>query len=484
MPPLHINGVMHGFPFPVDRLSISEPPELSSPPFDFTSPQLPFAYIAAEESPLPATHDSLFSPIPLPFLYPSEFAPSHHVAAAAVPPLLPSSTSLFPSMSAADHTSYDRERDIDLFDLQQQQTAPVTPTQPATNNTTHWPVDNSVPSFSSPSAASSASSSSVSPTPQSKQCREQRQLRKRLKQRRADSHRRQRETTALNTMKRQLNTAAAQQLTNSTHTDTTDDATLHTTHHRVQILESGAKRMAELQLLVDLLSHTCAAQQRQIHALSHRHDTPDTNGDPHTSAAQPFSLFQHDTRPSISSATVPSKRVRLLASTIDRCVGHASLQSARLLPVVLASMLVECASGLVLDVNDGMVVQGWQRSQLVGRTVMESYEAVMDEKGWQLGENEEQRLLVPSSVDGQLRPAGRPVQYERSKRLMRELYAGTIGVCVAVWRVHLSDGLEYEVQTSTWIDGWDSAIDATGRLSQRPHRAVSVTSLGDCRRVE
>jgi len=293
-------------------------------------------------------------------------------------------------------------------------------------------------------------------------------------------HRRQREAAALSQMKQLI--AAARQ-----HADTPDNTAVADTQPRARILERGAKRMRELQLLVDLLSQTCDAQQREIQALSQRLDPHDSSDWSHGSSLPPFPFFQQKTS-TLSDAAAPSKRMRLLAthlaSTLDESIGHRTLQSASFTPVAVAGMLVECSSGAVLDVNDGLLSQGWQRDHLVGRTVMESYETVVAEKGWELGENEERMLLVPSPVDGQLRPSARPAQYERSKRLMRELYGGGIGVCVAVWRVFLADGYLHEVESTTWIDGWESACDAAGRLLRRPLRAVTITSLGDSQRID
>ena len=468
---------MHSPHIDADRQSATsyraEPTGSLSPLDACIAPQPPFVFPHFLTSPIP--HSALYASALL-----------DHAAAYALPP----SMSLFPSMSAVDEaTAFDNS----ILDLQQL-VVPVTPPRASsTSMDVQWSGDNphgsssssAIPSHLSSSSSSNSSGESrpASPAPLPKQSREQLKLSKRLKQRRADLHRRKRETAALSEMKELI--AAAKHITNSL-----DDAAIveAETQQRVQILESSAARMRELQLLVNLLSQTCDAQQREIHALSNRVERGNCH-DWWQGSAPSSSVFPQVTGLNKPSDAAPSKRMRLLASTIsstlNATLGHQSLQQARFSPVVLAAMLTECATGTVLDVNEGMIVQGWKRDQLVGRTVMESYEAVMDEKGWQLGENAEQRLLVPSKAnDGQLVPANRPAQYERSKRLMRELFAGKIGVCVAQWRAHLSDGVLHEVETSTWIDGWESVVDATGHVSRRPLRAVSVTSLGDARRLD
>ena len=452
--------------------------DLSSSSFDRFDDQRPaFAFADADQSASFTSLGLLASPLTPSPMY-SSLLINHTAAALTLPPPM----SLFPSMSAVANVPQPAEPAI--HDPPPSSTATLTATTTVAEPWTARKPPAASSSFPSTDSSLSSSSSqsesrptSVSPPP--KQSREQRKLSKRLKQRRADLHRRKRETTALSEMKQLI--AAANQLTGS---GERDHVPSEGTQHRVQILESSAKRMRELQLLVNLLSQTCDAQQREIHALSHRLEQRHDD----SSTMPPFSFFQHDTSLNMSSEGGPSKRIRLLAttlsSTINGSIGYQSLQSARCSPVVLGAMLVECASGTVLDINDGMMVQGWQRHQLVGRTVMESYKAVMDDQGWQLGEHPEQRLLVPSSAGGELRPANRPAQYERSKRLMRELYAGTIGVCVALWRCHLSDGRLYDVRTTTWIDGWEGASDAAGGVSRHPRRAVSVTSAGDCKLIE
>ena len=484
-------------PAPPYRAQLTE--ELSYPfeCFDAHQPNVDLTD-GHEPSPPPASVNLLFTPWPRTPL--DAAAPVHHMPALPLPPAM----SLFPSMSAVDdafNNSDSHSVDLQPF-TQPVHFLPPSPTIHAAQPLTELPPSTTsspaVPSSSSSSSSGDSRSNSPTPAPP-KHVREQRKLSKRLKQRRADLHRRTRETAALNEMKELI--AAAQQLTATTTTDSTASTTTAAaeelssqqqgTQHRVQILEGSAKRMRELQLLVNLLSQTVDAQQREIRALTHKlGDSSNSSLCPPDGSVLPTcsSLFEQPTSVAMSSAAAPSKRLRLLASSVSSAVhgtiGHQSLQSARFSPAVLGAMLVDCSSGVVMDINEGMVVQGWQRSQIVGRTVMEGYEAVVDEKGWQLGEHLEQRLLVPSQTDGQLRPAGRPAQYERSKRLMRELYAGNIGVCVAIWRVYMFDGLQYEVQTSTWIDGWESIIDSSGRMSRRPLRSIAVTSLGDIHRLD
>ena len=464
-----------GFPSPLDALSTQQPV---------------FAFPSADESSCsPSDARLLMSPI----LHSSVYASA--LMGRSTSHTLPPSMSLFPSMSAADDaaaTAFDKA----LLKLQQLDGPIASSRETSTSMDVQWPGDDplsssstsAMPSHSSSSSSSNSSGESqlASPLPQPKPSREQRKLSKRLKQRRADLHRRKRETAALSEMKQLI--AAAKQVTNS-HTGNNTAGEETETQHRVQILESSAARMRELQLLVNLLSQTCDAQQQEIHALSEQVERSDIKSEDWSRGSAPsFSVFEQVTGLNMSSGAAPSKRMRLLASTmsstLNATLGHQSLQQARFSPVVFAAVLTDCATGLVLDVNEGMIVQGWQRNQLVGHTAMEGYDAVMDARGWQMGENADQRVLVPSTVDGHLKPAGRSVQYERSKRLLRELYAGKIGVCVALWRGELADGRIHEVEASTWIDGWEGAVDASGRVSRRPLRAVSVTSLGDARLLE
>ena len=485
-PPPSYRVELSGFPSPLDAFDTQQPP------LAFPDVNELHAFASLHSSASPAR----------PRLSPNPHSPQctstllDHSIAQSLPP----SMSLFPSMSAIGDASVS-DRCGGLLKLEQLH-EPVALSRPAFTPPSideQWPTDVPLSSMSasamslSHSSSSSSSSSSSgsrsqlgSPASRPQPIREQRKLSKRLKQRRADLHRRNRETAALSEMKELM--AAAKHIT-SNHDGSNTAGEEAETPHRVQILESSAARMRELQLLVNLLSQTCDTQQQEIHALSDRVDKRDGEGGDRPQRSTPsFSVFQRVTGLDLSSAAAPSKRMRLLASsmssTVNSTLGHQSLQQARLAPVVLSLVLMECATGLVLDVNDGMLAQGWQRDQLVGRALMEGYDAVMDEKGWQLRENLYRQIQVPPSADGELKLGGRQAQYERSKRLIRELYAGKIGMCVALWRVYLTNGLLYEVEKSTWIDGWEAVVDAKGGVSRRPLRAVSVTAYADARRIE
>ena len=488
-PPPSYRVELSGFPSPLDAFDTQQPP------LAFPDVNELHAFASLHSSASPAR----------PRLSPNPHSPQctstllDHASAQSLPP----SMSLFPSMSAADDASVS-DRCGGLLKLERLN-AGVVSSQPASitagmdeQSSTDAPLSSTSASAMSLYHLSSSSSFSggshsqlASPSPQPRRSREQRKLSKRLKQRKADLLRRKREWDALSEMKELI--AAAKQMTDN-HTGGKTAGDEAETQHRVQILESSAAHMRELQLLVNLLSQTCDAQQREIHALSDARGESQSESWPRDSAPS-CSVFQRDrtvfqqvTGLDMSSASAPSKRMRLLASTmsvtLNATLGHQSLQQARTTPVVVALMLTECDTGLILDVNEGMLAQGWQRSQLVGHAMMEGYDVVMDEKGWQLNDNLAQCVLIPSKVDGQPRPPGRRTHYERSKRLMRELYAGKIGMCVALWRVYMSNGLLYEVEKSTWIDGWRSVVDATGRVTRRPLRSVSVTSYGDARCVE
>ena len=461
-----------------------------SPLDAFTTDQSPFATPETQQLPpsnsllrllaSPASHSPLSSSTSL------DWSTEH-----SLPPVASCSSSI----SAVDDTLvFDR-----VLPGLEQLDGPLALRQPASTSTDErWPGDDplssstasaSAMSLSHSSSSSSPSSGSrsllASPVPQPRPSREQRKLGKRQKQRKADLLRRKREWDALSEMKELI--AAAKQLTDNHRGNT---ATVEAeTPHRVQILESSAAHMRELQLLVNMLSQTCDAQQREIHAQSDRVDRGDSQTDNWSQGStRSFSVFQQVTGLDMSSAAAPSKRIRLLASsmssTLNATLGHQSLQLARCAPVALALMLTDCATGIVLDVNEGMTAQGWLRSDMVGHAALEGYDVVMDERGWEVDDNLAQQVPLRSTLDGQLRAPGLRAQFESTKRLIRELYAGERGMCVVLWRMPMPDGQLHEVEKSVWIDGWEGLVDARGQLSRRPLRVVSATSYSDARRID
>ena len=156
-----------------------------------------------------------------------------------------------------------------------------------------------------------------------------------------------------------------------------------------------------------------------------------------------------------------------MSRSLDASLGSGALHSASFLPVTLAAVLIDCRTGTALDVSDGFIaLAGWERPALIGAQVTQNYDSVISSQWSYVG---------PTA----------PAQYARSKRMKRELYSGFIDVCVVRWRLYLADLQLYEVQSTTWIDGWETVIDAHGRsIGRRPLRAVGVMSMADTLRMD
>ena len=288
---------------------------------------------------------------------------------------------------------------------------------------------------------------------------------RRHKQRRADAQRRKREAAALGDLK-QLMAAAEAHTSSGRRREGGDEA--DEKQQRVHVLEGTAQEMRHLLRLVEALKQTCETLKQHSNAVptntvaTTRRDNTDhiawNLNDRANIAEQPFDSYA---APSNSSS---SKRVRLLATAVSRSLdaslGHSTLASLRSLPVTVAALLINCDDGTALDMNDGMLHYGWERSELLGRQFCAPYE-------WLMGDE--------SSYSGPLSDA----QYERSKRLKRQLYTGESGKCVASWRIQFACGSMHEVVTTSWIDGWREVQDSAGGVSRRPLRTVVVTSLAD-----
>ena len=188
----------------------------------------------------------------------------------------------------------------------------------------------------------------------------------------------------------------------------------------MQVLEGTVEGMRQLLQLVEALKHKCDTleQYGSTQSTSATRATPEDtgNGGPQSSvdSVQPFDSY------AVPSTRSSSKRLRLLVSTVSRSLdaslGHATLESTRRLPITMAAILLDCDHGTALEINDGMLTYGWERDELIGSQFSAPYEYVMG---------------TEHTYDGPLMDA----QYERSKRLKRQLYAGEIGKCVARWRI-------------------------------------------------
>ena len=274
-------------------------------------------------------------------------------------------------------------------------------------------------------------------------------LTRRQKQRRADSERRKRVGAALEELT-QLVTAAEAYTGSSAEQDAEEGEQDAAKRHRAGLLESTSQCMKQLLGMVHALKRTCETQQQTIDSLRGEGKERNTDTAPQRLS---HSVSSYAATPYNSAS---AKRIRLLASAVSRSLdaslGHHALDSSTFVPATLSVALVDCSTGVALDVTHaGADMLGWGRSQIIGSPITLTYDMVMSDQ-W------------PHA------------QYGRSKRLKRELYTGVIDVCHMVWRMQMAGGKLYELHFTLWIDGWQSATGADGKVVRRPLRVVGVVS--------
>ena len=229
--------------------------------------------------------------------------------------------------------------------------------------------------------------------------------------------------------------------------------------HRTAVLENSVEKLEELQNLVHHLSATVTQQSQDIAALR-------------------LQLHSTGLRPLPATAVQSSQTVPLLsASNIRRVVaefGASSLYSALFTSVSVGLLLVDCASGVVLDVNERLLVGGQcTREDVVGRFVAPTYQAITTVTDW-----DTQPAVEPTTrmhVRGQ--PAMMYSQYGVTKESVLALYRGQVDQIYVVWRAQLGDGLAYELPLSGFIASRDDAIGG------RPRTVLVALSLSEAKRI-
>ena len=350
------------------------------------------------------------------------------------------------------------------------------------------PDSSSPSSSSSPSASASANSASHFPSAHPPRRRyqrltglshEQRMERRRQSHRELDAVRRQREALAI---------ARLAELTATQHsarTPTHQRTDLHIAvsggstkqeeemevdvgmesdekgkRHRTAVLENSVEKLEELQHLVRHLTATCQQQSHDIAALRLQLHSANLPPLPPTAATQ---LLQ----------AVPL----LSASNIRRVVaefGATSLYSALFASPSVGLLLVDVASGVVLDVNERLLSGGQcTREDVVGRLVAPTYHAITSYSDW-----DSQPTIDPASrmhVRGQ--PAMMYSQYGVTKESVLSLYRGQVDQIFVQWRAQLGDGLAYELPLSSFVASRD---EAAGGM---PRTVVVSLSLSEAKRI-
>ena len=321
---------------------------------------------------------------------------------------------------------------------------------------------------------------------------------KKLKHREIDAQRRQRESAAI---------ARLQQLMSSKSGGTTVEVEVASSasgerdeegegeeerKDKVSVLEDSARRMQQLQELVDRLSDTCSNQAADIQKLTlHLHDVGSSGrrggrllDDGELDAAVPPLSNCDDWSDSV---------VSLLPASTARSLMHADRQHALYTSTFLSASIclfvVSVSTGAILEANSLLYEStGWRPPHIINRVLTVPWDVLMSSQPAHPGRHREvdsQRVLVDSpDGDGRLVPARAQPQYGRSKEQMQALYSGRTSNISAVWRTQLKNGGIYEVRSSTWVGSRERVPDGRGGFTQRPLHVVMATSLDEAIRLE
>ena len=233
--------------------------------------------------------------------------------------------------------------------------------------------------------------------------------------------------------------------------------------HRTAVLEQSVVQMEELQTLVDRLAASCARQCSDIAAL--RLQLLAANIQPQL-AAESAARFQ-DTMPLLSASIT-----RRLAGEM----GASGLYNSLFMSPSVGLILLDCATGVALDVNERLVAGGLcTREDIVGRQVAPTYDAVMKCEEWdsQPPPQSDQQSPPPSAADAS---HSLHSQYGVTKEAVLSLYRGAVDQVYVVWRAQLGDGLAYELPLSSFVTSRDEEAG-------RPRTVVVALSLSEAKRI-
>ena len=310
---------------------------------------------------------------------------------------------------------------------------------------------------------------------------------KRLKHREIDAQRRQRENTVV-TRLHQLNGWKGVTVdSDPSRSSEDDDAELDDRKDKVSVLEESAAKLAELQELVAQLTATCSTQQEHIGKLSlHLREVGtqlQLESGEEVSATAVQAVRRAAGSPSVLSL-LPRNTAEFITG-FDR--SHALYRSC-VISASICLFLVRAETGCVVEANDFLYTStGWRPEHVIGRLLtapLNMFMADHDDKaepGLMLDDSA--RLLVEDGQGGMVHARGFN-QYPKSKRAMRELYAGKAQCITATWRTQLKNGGIYDVVNTSWVGSRDKHPDGKGGWRMLPNHVVFACSTEDAIRVD
>ena len=235
--------------------------------------------------------------------------------------------------------------------------------------------------------------------------------------------------------------------------------------HRTAVLEQSVEQMEELQILVDRLTAACAQQCSDIAALR----------------LQLLASGVEPQRASEAAVQFPSMMPLLSASLTRRLAGElgvSGLYNSLFMSPSVGLMLVDCASGVALEVNERLVAGGLcTREDIIGRQVAPTYDAVIKSAEWPTQPTPQNNNDGAGQGAGGDSNASMYHQYGVTKESVLALYRGQVDQVHVVWRAQLGDGLAYELPLSGFVASRD---DADGG---RPRTVLVTLSLSEAKRI-
>ena len=238
--------------------------------------------------------------------------------------------------------------------------------------------------------------------------------------------------------------------------------------HRTAVLEHSVEQMQELQNLVHRLAAACTQQCSDIAALRLQMLT---------AGVQPHSTTVAAARTPHAMSLLSASMTRLLMGQL----GAHGLYHTTFMSSSVGLMLVDCATGVAVDLNERLLVGGdCARENVVGRQVAPTYRDICT-ASWdsQPQPQPNSRMLVRESRDsnGRRVEASMYTQYGATKESVSALYRGQVDQIHVVWRAQLGDGLAYELPLSSFVASRDEGEGG------RPRTVVVTLSLSEAKRI-
>ena len=223
---------------------------------------------------------------------------------------------------------------------------------------------------------------------------------------------------------------------------------------KLRVLQDSARKMAEMHTLIERLVDTNRSLVHQLARATNR---------PIPAAQQSAAL---------ALSILPPTGPQLEAAVVSQSLGSTLFLSSG-----VGQLVVDVASGSVVDVNDRfLAVTRWERPHMLGRILIAPHDLMT--AGVAELSADRHRYIYSQSVlvdqpDGTLAPArlDDKIAMKATVDAVRALYRGEVDWCSVVWRLPLRDGRWYDVPCVNYVSGWVEAEEGgsgSGQWVRRP----------------